>query len=57
LQGLGKYARSAGLADTSGAGKKKGVRNPAGTDGILQCPADMLLTDKVTECLRPPFSR
>jgi hypothetical protein len=57
LKGLGENARSTRLTNTPGAGKQKRMGDPAGLDGILQCPAHMFLTDKVTERLRPPFSR
>jgi hypothetical protein len=57
LERLGKNAGSTGLPDSASARKKKGMGNPAGLDSILQRPADMLLTDQITKCLWPPFSR
>jgi len=57
LKRLGKNPRRARLTDAPGAGKQKRMGDPAGFDGILQCPAHMFLTNEVTERLRPPFSR
>jgi len=57
LEGLGENSGRTGLPHTSSTREKKGMGNPAGLDSILQRPADMFLTDQITECLWPPFSR
>jgi hypothetical protein len=57
LEGFGENTRSTGFTDPAGTSKQKGMGNPARLDCILQRPADMLLTDKITECLWSPFSR
>jgi hypothetical protein len=43
VEGFCQDAGRAGLADSPGAGKQKGVRHPAGINGILQGAADMFL--------------
>ena len=49
VEGLGQDAGGGGLADSAGAGEEEGVMDPAGSDGICQRLADMLLPDQVLE--------